>query len=243
MTATLRLDGERRQWLGAGAVALVAHAAALALVLAWARPAMLPEPEPVITIDLPPMAAPAIQPLAAPSEAQPVTTPIDSAAPTMTAPPSPAAEPQAVLPPPALTPPPPLPTAASTPPPVAAAPAQPRQAVAVAPVATPGSDDPRAKQRELDYFALVSAHLNRRKTYPVEAKKAREQGVVTVRFTVDRAGNVSAVALKRSSGHPTLDEATLTLVQRVAPLPRMPASMPRDSVTLALPIDYSLRTD
>ena len=106
---------------------------------------------------------------------------------------------------------------------------------------TPGND-PKARQQEADYFALVSAHLNRRKQYPVEARKARQQGVVTVRFTVDRNGNVSNTSIKRGSGHDLLDRATLDLLLRVAPLPRMPASMQRESVTLSLPIDYSLRT-
>lgn len=103
--------------------------------------------------------------------------------------------------------------------------------------------DPRARKQEADYFALVGAHLNRRKVYPAEARQARQQGVVVVRFTVDRSGNVDGISVKRSSGHVILDAATLALVQRVAPLPRMPASMPRDRLTLSLPIDYSLRTD
>lgn len=119
---------------------------------------------------------------------------------------------------------------------------QPVAPIATGPVTAVGTD-PRAKKQEADYFALISAHLNRRKTYPVEARQARQQGVVTVRFTVDRSGNVSGVSIKRGSGHAILDSATLALVQRVAPLPRMPAAMQRDSVSLSLPIDYSLRTD
>jgi protein TonB len=102
--------------------------------------------------------------------------------------------------------------------------------------------DPRAKRAEADYFSLIVAQLNRRKTYPAEAKKARQEGVVTVRFTVDREGNVSNVAIKRGSGFDILDTATLQLLARVGPLPRMPASMARESVSLALPIEYSLRT-
>lgn len=95
----------------------------------------------------------------------------------------------------------------------------------------------------MDYYALVSAHLNRKKRYPTEAKKARQQGVVTVRFTVHSDGSVSGGSIKSSSGHALLDQATLDLLQRVAPLPRFPKSMTKDSVTLALPIDYSLRTN
>ncbi|GAM06650.1 TonB family protein [Novosphingobium sp. MBES04] len=101
----------------------------------------------------------------------------------------------------------------------------------------------KARKAQADYFAMIAAHLQRKKSYPTEAKKARQQGTVTVRFTVARDGSVSAVSIKTSSGHDLLDGATLDLLRRVAPLPRMPSSMERDSVTLALPIDYSLRTD
>ena len=106
-----------------------------------------------------------------------------------------------------------------------------------------GTSDAKSPKQEADYFALISAHLNRRKTYPAQARQARQQGVVTIRFTLDRSGAVSAVAIKRSSGHDLLDQATLALLARVAPLPRMPASFQRDSITLSLPIEYSLRTN
>ena len=134
--------------------------------------------------------------------------------------------------------------ASPAPAPAAATPAPtiPARSSSAAPSTAPGTN-PRARQQEADYFSLVSAHLNRRKTYPVEARQARQQGVVTVRFTVDRNGSVSGTSIKRSSGHDVLDQATLALLQRVAPLPRMPATMQRDSVTLSLPIDYTLRTN
>lgn len=243
MTAASLAPEDKRIWSFATAVALVAHAGAAALVLLWSRPAALPMPEPVVLIELPPAAAPAPavaeqQPVAQPQPEyvppRPVTPPIDI-------PPVRAPLPReaVVLPPPS----PPVPARQAAPAPVAAA-----TPAVTSPAGTgsgssvvPGSD-PRAKRAEADYFSLVSAHLNRRKTYPTDAKKARQEGVVTVRFTVDRAGNISNVSIRRGSGHETLDAATLQLLQRVAPLPRMPASMQRDSVTLSLPIDYSLRT-
>ena len=134
-----------------------------------------------------------------------------------------------------------LPSPAPPPPVRQAAPA-PAAPVAAGPVAAAPGSDPRARAQEADYFSLISAHLNRKKRYPAEAKKAMQQGIVTVRFTVDRDGNVSGVSIKRTSGHALLDQATIELVQRVAPLPRMPASMKRDTITLSLPIDYSLKT-
>ncbi len=86
------------------------------------------------------------------------------------------------------------------------------------------------------------AYLARRKEYPAEARQARQQGIVSVRFTIDRQGNVSAAAIKRSSGFDTLDGATLALLRRVSPVPAIPAAMQRQTVTVSLPIEYSLST-
>jgi protein TonB len=249
MTALRLAAAERRQWGLAGGVALAAHIVIGALALSWVRPAETPLPEPVVLVELPPEAAPAptipvAQPAAQPqhaapepqAQAQPATPPI--AIPPVRAP----------LPVNPVTLPAPAPVrqtvASPAPAPAAATPAAtiPARSSSPAPSTVPGTN-PRARQQEADYFSLVSAHLNRRKTYPVEARQARQQGVVTVRFTVDRNGGVSGTSIKRSSGHDVLDQATLALLQRVAPLPRMPATMQRDSVTLSLPIDYTLRTN
>lgn len=244
MSALALTADDRRHWSVAGAIALGVHVAVAALVLAWVRPAEPTVPEPVVLVELPPEGAPA--PAVAAQE--PVVQP------------QPDYAPQTAVPPPVDIPPvrAPLPSNPVTLPPPSAKPAQPATSTpaaaapasaAVVPtgsaagVGTIPGNDPRAKRQEADYFALVSAHLNRRKVYPAAARQARQQGVVTVRFTVDRHGNVSGVSIKRSSGHELLDNATLELLQRVAPLPRMPSSMQRNSVTLSLPIDYSLRTN
>lgn len=242
---------EQRHWTLAGSVALLVHVSVAALMLAWVRPAEPPIPEPVVLVDLPPEAAPETT-VASP---QPVTQPRpEYKAPQPVAPPVKIAPVRAPLPIDPVTLPPPAPSEPQTPPPAPepspmvapSAPVSPVAASNTEPNAGSGAvpgNDPRARKREADYFALISAHLNRRKTYPVEARQARQQGVVVVRFTVDRNGGVSNVAIKRSSGHDLLDQATLALLAKVAPLPSMPASMQRDSVTLSLPIDYSLKTN
>lgn len=226
---------DSRHWALAGGAALIAHGVVAALVLAWARGPVPPLPEPVVLVELPPAAeavpveaaAPPAEPQQSAAAAAPLPVPLLPAMPVrVPVPENPVLLPQIAQAPPA-------PQAA--PAPAAAVP------VAAAKAAVPASDA-KARQQQVDYFALVSAHLNRRKVYPAEARQARQQGVVTVRFTVDRSGAVTGAGIKRSSGHAVLDAATLDLLQRVAPLPRMPASMPQGSVTLSLPIDYSLRT-
>jgi periplasmic protein TonB len=232
---TAALPSTNGQWTGAAAVALALHVACGLALLMTGRIAMPPVPEPVMIVELPPLpAAPepvareTVEPVAQPVQAAPVPVP-QIQAPVVAAPlpRDPVVVPQPVVQPRAVE----APAAPPAPRPVAAAPTE-------APVS-----DARAKKQEADYYALLSAHLNRKKIYPAEAKRARQQGVVAVRFTVDRSGGVSNSAIRRSSGHAILDQATLALMQRVSPLPAFPRSMPQASVSITLPIQYSLTTD
>ena len=81
------------------------------------------------------------------------------------------------------------------------------------------------------------------KTYPTAAKKAKEQGVVLIHFSIDRNGNLLASSIKRSSGHAHLDQAALTTLARAAPFPPIPKFIEKDTLSIAVPIDYSLITD
>lgn len=227
-----------RHWAMAGGLALAAHGGAAALALSlMTRVPETPTPDPVVLVELPADAGPVASETPQP---QPVPVPQPAAMPKVEAPQArmPLPRDPVILPPPAEVARQAQPLA---PPALASAPSAVPSTTRTPSPAT-GSSDPKAKQQEIDYLSLVSAHLNRRKHYPSEAKKARQQGIVTIRFTVDRDGNVSSVSIKRSSGHEILDRATLDLLARVAPLPRMPKSITRDSIIVSLPIDYSLRT-
>ena len=242
---------EWQSWTVAVGIALAGHGLVLAGVL-WLRasPRTPPPEEPVVLVELPPPGG-AVMPVSsvaetAPSEprnapSQPIASPLD--APPLRVP---LPRDAIVLPPvesvvrptPKLElAPQPSPTAHST------QDSSDRAATAAGPRPSESAgQDPKAKREQADYYALLSAHLNRRKHYPAAAKKARQQGVVTVRFTVRADGSISASSIRKSSGHAVLDQATLDLMQRVAPLPKFPKSMTRESVTISLPIDYSLIT-
>lgn len=99
-----------------------------------------------------------------------------------------------------------------------------------------------AKKATQNYYAMISAHLNRHKSYSAAAKKQQLTGVVTVRFTVEPNGVISASSIKTSSGHTLLDDETLKLLARVSPLPPMPADMSQEPVSISLPINYQLQT-
>jgi protein TonB len=90
------------------------------------------------------------------------------------------------------------------------------------------------------YFGALKSWLNSHKTYPPELKKAKIQGVVTVRFTINQQGQLQQASIKVSSGNARLDQAALAMVQQASPMPAIPDSLKRDRLTLALPVEYSL---
>jgi len=49
--------------------------------------------------------------------------------------------------------------------------------------------------------------------YPADAQQNGDEGTAQARLTVDTSGHVSACAIIRSSGHPSLDAATCRILQ------------------------------
>jgi protein TonB len=88
--------------------------------------------------------------------------------------------------------------------------------------------------------ALV-AHLQRYKQYPSSATAAREEGVVSLGFSMDRNGHVLSRHIARSSGFADLDGEVLSMIQRAQPLPAFPPSMTQSRIDLTVPIRFSLR--
>lgn len=122
------------------------------------------------------------------------------------------------------------------------APRQTTDSGAAAPSASTPSVAPDVARRERDaYIKALMAALLQQRTYPAAARKAREQGVVHVRFTIDRDGQVLSSNVRRGAGV-LLDAAALEVLQRAAPLPPIPASMGKQSLTITVPIEYSLTT-
>jgi protein TonB len=84
----------------------------------------------------------------------------------------------------------------------------------------------------------VASHLKRRMKYPTDARRRKEEGTVSVKFSVDDAGNVLSVSLARSSGFPELDAEILSLVRRASPVPAPPADANK---TLTAPMTFELK--
>jgi protein TonB len=74
------------------------------------------------------------------------------------------------------------------------------------------------------YNALVFGHLQRFKRYPATAHGV--SGTTVVRFELNRAGEVIASEISKSSGNSVLDREALELLHRASPFPPFPAGKP-----------------
>jgi periplasmic protein TonB len=90
------------------------------------------------------------------------------------------------------------------------------------------------------YYAELAAWLERHKRYPARARQLRQEGVVRVRFVIDRSGKLVSHRIENSSGHNALDEAASDLLRRASPMPAIPSNLgPR--LEIVVPIAYRLR--
>ncbi|WP_335987331.1 TonB family protein [Spongiibacter tropicus] len=94
-----------------------------------------------------------------------------------------------------------------------------------------------------DYFSTLMAWLNHHKRYPKIAKKNKEQGIVKLKFTIAKDGSISNASIHTGSGHRRLDEAAMKMLREADPVPGIPDDLGRDTLTLVIPVEYSLITN
>lgn len=95
--------------------------------------------------------------------------------------------------------------------------------------------DAKAQER---WHMQLSAHLERRKRYPLSALSRREEGIVYVRFSVAPDGTVIAPEIAQSSDVPDLDREVLDLLQRASPVPKPPSGI---STFVTVPVSFRMK--
>lgn len=251
-------------------LALVAalHVSVAWLAMRWIPAAgpTVQAPEAAVMIDLAPAVVPPSPPPKPPPEPiGPPPAPPPPPEPIAPPPPPPPPPPEAVVPPapPEIVPPVPLPqpTPSSPPKPVPKPPVKPRaepskprpqpvpHQLSVPPavdvpspaISPPPASAPSAAAATQNWQVQVLGRLERSKRYPDVARMRHQQGIVYLRFSMDRRGNVLSAHVERSSGVEALDQETLALIRRAAPLPAPPPEVAGDPVELVVPVVFSLR--
>ena len=109
------------------------------------------------------------------------------------------------------------------------------------PPAPPAPKPALSANAQAAFAAKLFAHLNKFKRYPEGAKLRHQEGVVSLRFTMDRAGHVLSFDIAKSSGSAALDSEARELIQRAQPLPPLPAEFARETLDLVVPVEFFLR--
>jgi protein TonB len=173
-----------------------------------------------------------IEPAPAIAEAAPPDVPAEAVEPPREIAPAPLPPPPPRRP---VLPSPPSPPTASVPAPAAQS-ADPARAVAIESPVVAVVPPPAAaiRRAEADYVGVLLGWLEHHKEYPRAARLRRIQGTAIVRLGVLADGRLAALSLARSSGHAILDDASLDMVRRAAPLPRPPGG----AIELDVPVVF-----
>ncbi|CAJ1411846.1 unnamed protein product [Effrenium voratum] len=91
-----------------------------------------------------------------------------------------------------------------------------------------------------DYLATLASWLARHKRYPRAARRRNLEGVATLSFTVNAAGNVLRYEVVKSSGYDVLDREVVNMLQRAEPLPSLPQDLGSATLDITIPIRFEL---
>lgn len=85
----------------------------------------------------------------------------------------------------------------------------------------------------------ILAALKPNAAYPSAAQWGHQEGIVLVRFVIDRQGHLQGVEIAKTSGWPELDAQALKMIVE-APLPPAPSDVPGDKFDFTIPIRYRM---
>jgi protein TonB len=98
---------------------------------------------------------------------------------------------------------------------------------------------PRIKQT---FASAIAKHLAAHMVgYPRSAVARNQAGKVEVSFSVDHEGHVHDVQVIQSSGHPELDQAALSMVNKAQPFPVLPSGLQEEDNVFNFPLKFDLQ--
>ncbi|WP_294959330.1 energy transducer TonB [Sulfurovum sp.] len=99
---------------------------------------------------------------------------------------------------------------------------------------------PKQKAIKNHYLAKVRSTIEHRKKYPRSAKRLRQQGVVSIRFTIYKDGHIGAIALMKKSSYTKLNQAAINILKRIGAFAPIPKELAKSTLSLTVPIRYKI---
>ncbi len=118
------------------------------------------------------------------------------------------------------------------------------KAVATNTASAPSSDGGQigrlAKTTEEIYIAELKYDLEKRKKYPVMAKKMGHTGRVTIKFVIDRKGEIIQSEILEPSQHVSLNDSVKKLLSETKNFKPLPEEIQRATWQFILPVEFKL---
>jgi len=99
-----------------------------------------------------------------------------------------------------------------------------------------GSEDGRYRF----YLLKIRKRIENNWKYPQTALQKKEKGTTTVRFSIDKNGDLSSQDVVSSSGSQLLDEYTLSIIRAAAPYDRLPGDLGLSKLHIVAVFHYRL---
>ena len=91
------------------------------------------------------------------------------------------------------------------------------------------------------YLYELKKLLERRKNYPLMARKMGHTGTVTMRFTLKPDGTLAGSEVVGKAPYESLNQAAVTLVEGINGMKPFPQEIRKDSWSITVPIEYTLK--
>ncbi|MBU1124508.1 MAG: TonB family protein [Candidatus Omnitrophica bacterium] len=99
---------------------------------------------------------------------------------------------------------------------------------------------PEATVSAGDYAQLIQQQIERKLSYPPEAKKTGFHGTVKLWMHISYRGELLEIGIKRSSGFQVLDFHAVAIARSISPYPPFPPSLSQEDIWVDIPVTYSL---
>lgn len=99
---------------------------------------------------------------------------------------------------------------------------------------------PKRKAIKNSYLAKVRKTIEQHKKYPKMAKRMKQQGVVYVKFTINKDGSLRHISLAKKCPYKKLNDAAINTLKRIGAFAPIPKELNKRYLSLTVPINYKI---
>lgn len=99
---------------------------------------------------------------------------------------------------------------------------------------------PNLKALKNRYLAKIRLIIEKHKKYPRIAQRMHQEGIVKVRFTIDKNGKIKNIMLVKKCSYSRLNKAGISTLKKIGRFKPIPKELHKSFLTLTVPIKYKI---